>query len=189
MFIVGRQWLDEHRSGMTHLRTLGDPLLWSCLDLSTSHQVRTFALLPSAKGHTRPLKENLFSPRERQELPYMPKSRGCGRKLTCILVTLAEQNPILTIIMHYSRVSTSPDKTYSAASAVLINEVLKGSISLAVAFSRTHHLWISLGNPLKDPSYTFQSPLHSHWVTVPGASPAKSSHLTAGNSPSPPSLP
>lgn len=38
--------------------------------------------------------------------------------------------------MHYSRVSTSPDKAYSAASAVLINEVLKGSISLAVAFSR-----------------------------------------------------
>src|SRR5258706_2699747 len=39
--------------------------------------------------------------------------------------------------MHYSRVSTSPDKAYSAASAVLINEVLKGSISLTDAFSRT----------------------------------------------------
>ena len=37
--------------------------------------------------------------------------------------------------MHYSRVSTPSDQAYSAASAVLLNELLKGSISLAVAFS------------------------------------------------------
>lgn len=38
--------------------------------------------------------------------------------------------------MHYSRVSTPPDKAYSAAVAVLLNELLKGSISLAIALAR-----------------------------------------------------
>ncbi|KAF7969895.1 hypothetical protein HWV62_25627 [Athelia sp. TMB] len=38
--------------------------------------------------------------------------------------------------MHYSRVSTSPSRAYSAATAVLLNELLKGSISLVIAFSR-----------------------------------------------------
>ncbi|KZP19514.1 nucleotide-sugar transporter [Athelia psychrophila] len=52
------------------------------------------------------------------------------------LVTLAVQNSLLTIIMHYSRVSTPPSRAYSAASAVLLNELLKCSISLVIAFSR-----------------------------------------------------
>lgn len=52
------------------------------------------------------------------------------------LVTLAVQNSALTIIMHYSRVSTPPSRAYSAATAVLLNELLKGSISLAIAFAR-----------------------------------------------------
>ncbi|KAL0946608.1 hypothetical protein HGRIS_012806 [Hohenbuehelia grisea] len=52
------------------------------------------------------------------------------------LVTLAIQNSLLTIIMHYSRVSTAPSHTYSAGTAVLMNEVLKGAISLAIAFTR-----------------------------------------------------
>jgi UDP-sugar transporter A1/2/3 len=38
--------------------------------------------------------------------------------------------------MHYSRISLSPAKTYSASSAVLMNELLKGAISLAVALRR-----------------------------------------------------
>lgn len=38
--------------------------------------------------------------------------------------------------MHYSRVSTPANKTYSAASAVLLNELLKGSISLLIALAR-----------------------------------------------------
>ena len=52
------------------------------------------------------------------------------------LATLAIQNASLTIIMHYSRVSTSPSQSYSAASAVLLNELLKGFISLSIAFCR-----------------------------------------------------
>jgi hypothetical protein len=52
------------------------------------------------------------------------------------LVTLAVQNALLAIIMRYSRVSTPPSQAYSAAAAVLMNEVLKGSISLAIAFAR-----------------------------------------------------
>lgn len=52
------------------------------------------------------------------------------------LVTLAVQNAMLTLIMHYSRVSAAPSHTYSAAAAVLLTELLKGSISLAIAFTR-----------------------------------------------------
>lgn len=36
--------------------------------------------------------------------------------------------------MHYSRVSIPPSQAYSAPAAVLLNELLKGSISLAIAF-------------------------------------------------------
>ena len=52
------------------------------------------------------------------------------------LATLAVQNSMLTIIMHYSRISTPPSKAYSAATAVLLNELLKGAISFAIAFAR-----------------------------------------------------
>ncbi|KAJ7685273.1 nucleotide-sugar transporter-domain-containing protein [Mycena polygramma] len=52
------------------------------------------------------------------------------------LVTLAVQNSMLTLIMHYSRVSTPPSRAYSPATAVLMNEILKGSISLVIAFLR-----------------------------------------------------
>lgn len=38
--------------------------------------------------------------------------------------------------MHYSRVAAAPSQTYSAAAAVLMVELLKGTISLAVAFTR-----------------------------------------------------
>ena len=38
--------------------------------------------------------------------------------------------------MHYSRVSAAPSQTYSAAAAVLLVELLKGTISLAIAFTR-----------------------------------------------------
>ncbi|KAH8116806.1 nucleotide-sugar transporter-domain-containing protein [Phellopilus nigrolimitatus] len=75
-----------------------------------------------------------------------PSPRFLGMPLKYIsLVTLAVQNASLTIIMHYSRVSTPPSRAYSAASAVLLNELLKGFISLAIAFSRvdeyeTHHV-------------------------------------------------
>ncbi|KAL4247303.1 UDP-galactose transporter [Abortiporus biennis] len=61
----------------------------------------------------------------------------CGMPLKYVsLVTLAVQNAMLTLIMHYSRVSAAPSETYSAASAVLMTELLKGSISLCVAFTR-----------------------------------------------------
>ncbi|KAJ7632704.1 nucleotide-sugar transporter-domain-containing protein [Roridomyces roridus] len=51
------------------------------------------------------------------------------------LITLALQNSMLALIMHYSRVSTPPSRAYSAATAVLMNEILKGTISLVIAFS------------------------------------------------------
>lgn len=49
------------------------------------------------------------------------------------LVTLAIQNSTLILLMHHSRVSTSPSRTYSAATAVLMNEVFKFLISLLFA--------------------------------------------------------
>jgi len=52
------------------------------------------------------------------------------------LVTLAVQNAALSIIMHYSRVVTSPKQAYSAATAVLMNELTKGLISFAIALAR-----------------------------------------------------
>ncbi|KAG9045674.1 hypothetical protein FS837_005858, partial [Tulasnella sp. UAMH 9824] len=65
-----------------------------------------------------------------------PKLFGMPLKYVS-LVTLAIQNAALAIMMHYSRVSTAPSKTYSAGAAVLLNELLKGSISLIIALMRT----------------------------------------------------
>ena len=59
--------------------------------------------------------------------------------LTCFLpslVTLAVQNATLSLLMHYSRVSMPPSRAYSAASAVLATELLKGFISLIIALIR-----------------------------------------------------
>lgn len=54
-------------------------------------------------------------------------------------MTLAVQNAALSIVMHYSRVSSPASQSYSPASAVLLNELLKGSISFVVAFMRVAH--------------------------------------------------
>ncbi|PAV23788.1 udp-galactose transporter [Pyrrhoderma noxium] len=62
----------------------------------------------------------------------------CGVPLKYIsLLTLAIQNAALSIVMHYSRVSTPASQAYSPAAAVLLNEVLKGTISFIAAFART----------------------------------------------------
>ncbi|KAH6918242.1 nucleotide-sugar transporter-domain-containing protein, partial [Coprinopsis sp. MPI-PUGE-AT-0042] len=58
----------------------------------------------------------------------------CGMPLKYVsLVTLAVQNAALAIVMHYSRISIPPELAYSPASAVLLNEILKGSISFSIA--------------------------------------------------------
>ncbi|KAF8965256.1 hypothetical protein BDZ97DRAFT_1812845 [Flammula alnicola] len=75
------------------------------------------------------------SSREPHATPSLPSLWGIPLKYLS-LVTLAVQNSALTIIMHYSRVSTPPSRAYSAATAVLMNEILKGTISLIIAFSR-----------------------------------------------------
>ncbi|KAJ7063386.1 nucleotide-sugar transporter-domain-containing protein [Mycena amicta] len=67
--------------------------------------------------------------------PAVPSLWGMPLKYLS-LVTLAVQNSLLTLIMHYSRVSTPPSSAYSPATAVLTTEILKGSISLLIAFSR-----------------------------------------------------
>ncbi|KAH9952046.1 nucleotide-sugar transporter-domain-containing protein [Amylocystis lapponica] len=77
--------------------------------------------------------EELGLPQESQ--PAVPSIFGLPLKYVS-LVTLAVQNALLTLIMHYSRVSAAPSHTYSAAAAVLLTELLKGSISLAIAFAR-----------------------------------------------------
>lgn len=90
--------------------------------------------------------------------------------LTLRLITLALQNAFLTIIMHYSRISTAPNKTYSAAAAVLLNELLKGIVSIVIALKRIDvtmaesSSWhekdpkfLSRPNPSRLPSYLHSS--------------------------------
>lgn len=85
--------------------------------------------------------------------------------LTCFLlslVTLAVQNATLSLLMHYSRVSMPPSRAYSAASAVLATELLKGFISLIIALIRvrpnsSQHAF-ALPSPL--PNHLASSPLN-----------------------------
>ncbi|KAI0672811.1 nucleotide-sugar transporter-domain-containing protein [Trametes maxima] len=64
----------------------------------------------------------------------------CGLPLKYVsLVTLAVQNAALSIVMHQSRVSAPAAQSYSPATAVLLNELLKGSISFVIAFFRVAH--------------------------------------------------
>ncbi|KAI8989822.1 nucleotide-sugar transporter-domain-containing protein [Trametes punicea] len=61
----------------------------------------------------------------------------CGLPLKYVsLVTLAVQNAALSIVMHQSRVSAPAAQSYSPATAVLLNELLKGTISFVIAFIR-----------------------------------------------------
>ncbi|KAH9842741.1 nucleotide-sugar transporter-domain-containing protein [Rhodofomes roseus] len=85
-----------------------------------------------------------------------PVPSVCGLPLKYVsLVTLAVQNALLTLIMHYSRVSAAPSETYSAAAAVLMTELLKGSISLLVAFSRLDCTGSSPASSLWNPRTLF----------------------------------
>jgi UDP-sugar transporter A1/2/3 len=60
--------------------------------------------------------------------------------------------------MHYSRVSIHPDLAYSPATAVLLNELLKGSISLCIAFISSPHF----RNPPPRSNVLFQIPIALH---------------------------
>jgi len=51
-------------------------------------------------------------------------------------MTLAAQNALLSLVMHHSRVSTAPSEAYSAGTAVLMVELLKGVISFMIAYLR-----------------------------------------------------
>ncbi|KAG1782349.1 nucleotide-sugar transporter-domain-containing protein [Suillus placidus] len=65
----------------------------------------------------------------------------CGMPLKYVsLITLAVQNATLSIVMHYSRVSTPPHLSYSPAAAVLLCEILKGSISFVIALWRAQDI-------------------------------------------------
>lgn len=64
--------------------------------------------------------------------------------------------------MHYSRVSSSPNKTYSAASAVLLNELLKGSISSVIAL---RNIDLSLSSA-KDPRSPLNRPSPSSPLSI-----------------------
>jgi len=75
------------------------------------------------------------------------------------LLTLALQNAALSIVMHYSRVSIHPDLAYSPATAVLLNELLKGAISFIIAFFHSPILSqsyypLGLTSPRRRPAYS-----------------------------------
>ncbi|PPQ99211.1 hypothetical protein CVT24_009230 [Panaeolus cyanescens] len=83
----------------------------------------------------------------------------CGLPLKYVsLVTLAVQNAALSIVMHYSRVSIPASQAYSPASAVLLNELLKGLISFFIAL-------------LNSPILSSQHPQHHHYVHHPSSHP------------------
>ncbi|KAJ7481122.1 nucleotide-sugar transporter-domain-containing protein [Mycena galericulata] len=94
-----------------------------------------------------------------------PSPTICGMPLKYVsLVTLAVQNAALSIVMHYSRVSTPPSLSYSPASAVLLNELLKGTISFLIALARVPQVaerpWhrMSLWNIICELPYPWTSP-------------------------------
>ncbi|KAH8117080.1 nucleotide-sugar transporter [Phellopilus nigrolimitatus] len=87
----------------------------------------------------------------------------CGVPLKYVsLLTLAVQNAALSIVMHYSRVSIPASKAYSPASAVLLNELLKGSISYVIAFMRTSSNSAMSPMPRKATTFGFH-PSSSSW--------------------------
>jgi UDP-sugar transporter A1/2/3 len=76
------------------------------------------------------------------------------------LITLAVQNAALSLLMHYSRVSMPPSRAYSAASAVLATELLKGLISLLIALIRVRP-------NSSQHAFTLPSPLSSRLASSP----------------------
>ncbi|KAF9557156.1 hypothetical protein CPC08DRAFT_725287 [Agrocybe pediades] len=110
--------------------------------------LRHSPLLPGSTpggSHGYPVDKHEYAPlhhhqqqQQQVQLQQQQQPTICGLPLKYVsLVTLAVQNAALSIVMHYSRVSTPPSLSYSPASAVLLNEILKGSISFIVALSRS----------------------------------------------------
>ncbi|PVF98048.1 hypothetical protein CPB86DRAFT_853872 [Serendipita vermifera] len=115
-----------------------------CADLDDDTRVsqdNSHTQYPPTRGnqviqHTRSLSNASVRSEPGGDQKDVPRVFGLPLKYVS-LVTLALQNALLAIIMHYSRVSVAADKVYSASSAVLMNEILKGSISFFIAFLRT----------------------------------------------------
>ena len=63
--------------------------------------------------------------------------------------------------MHYSRISTAPNKTYSAAAAVLLNELLKGAVSIVIALKKIDVDMAASGVPASRDSQTFSRAVFS----------------------------
>ncbi|KAF5370664.1 hypothetical protein D9758_002067 [Tetrapyrgos nigripes] len=114
---------------------------------SASHPAsRLSPILPPASSSPQKTVLPVTSPSDSPTAPSICGPSICGLPLKYVsLVTLAVQNAALSIVMHYSRVSTPPSLAYSPASAVLLNELLKGSISFVIALSRApelaHYPW------------------------------------------------
>jgi UDP-sugar transporter A1/2/3 len=66
--------------------------------------------------------------------------------------------------MHYSRITASPNKTYSAASAVLLNELLKGSISIIIALRNIDK---TMSAPSSHPLTSEKDASHPHSLRAP----------------------
>ncbi|KIJ69213.1 hypothetical protein HYDPIDRAFT_164836 [Hydnomerulius pinastri MD-312] len=112
----------------------------------TTPSPRLAPLLPPAALDSLSSKSSglLLNQSPTEVLPEVRASKDptiCGLPLKYVsLVTLAVQNASLSIVMHYSRVSTPPHLSYSPATAVLLGEILKGSISFLIAVWRAKEL-------------------------------------------------
>ncbi|KAF5338718.1 hypothetical protein D9611_013383 [Ephemerocybe angulata] len=127
---------------MMHQRPL--PIVRSASSLSISSKPSSPRLSPLLPSATVAYAEKLGNPAvagASARLDNQVPPTICGLPLKYVsLVTLAVQNAALSIVMHYSRVSTPPHLAYSPASAVLLNELLKGSISFFIALSHSQVL-------------------------------------------------
>ncbi|KAG6336927.1 hypothetical protein ID866_2165 [Astraeus odoratus] len=119
---------------------------------TANHTPRLTQLLPSATFDGLSSKSSglLLNQSPVDVVPEVRPSKPptiCGLPLKYVsLVTLAVQNASLSIVMHYSRVSTPAHLAYSPAAAVLLGEILKGSISFVIALRRAHEMDLTISS-------------------------------------------
>ncbi|KAI0080493.1 hypothetical protein K474DRAFT_199406 [Panus rudis PR-1116 ss-1] len=129
--------LDVHRPYPTVRTNPPSPTTESSAPSLSRLTPRATPLLPVTTPETSPLPSpvSVSPPNEVNTGDSGPTI--CGLPLKYVsLVTLAVQNAALSIVMHYSRVSIPPSQAYSPATAVMLNELLKGGISFVIALLR-----------------------------------------------------
>ena len=126
---------EQDGAGNGHDGTLYRPRFRAPISASVSmSQLKEYAVLPQHVVHLDDHVHDHTSgeyvcPCPRCVCRVLPAARPDLERVVPSYATLAVQNTLLALIMHYSHVSDAPQHTYSAASTVLIKELVKGFIS------------------------------------------------------------